>query len=339
MGFLGGISFFSSQFGWACDNVAAYEVVTATGKILNVSQNSYPDLYQALRGGGSNFGIVTRFDLDTFEQGKVFVGHLVYDHATQIGPVTDAFFSLGHNVNPKAATWFGLGLSNSTVTPRTLSILVFYATPNPPANVFAQYNRIPLLSNNTKVQGLADATSSPDLSGPIQLRQQTFTHTFHFDKAFIEWYTDFYFQQLDTVTGKWEGFNPYSLFQIITRDSLVKGQRRGGNSIPLREDEGPYLNILLWYNWGNSADDDAVVQFMAKIMAAAKKEAKRRRVFVEYIYINYASQHQDVLKSYGEDKYERLKSVARQYDRTGVFQELMLGYFRFGGPPQRSIGQ
>lgn len=53
----GGISFFANKIGWACDNIASYEVVTASGAIVNVTPTSFPDLYWALRGGGSNFGI------------------------------------------------------------------------------------------------------------------------------------------------------------------------------------------------------------------------------------------------------------------------------------------
>ena len=46
-------------------------MVLANGQIANVNQQSNPDLYFALRGGGNNFGIVTRFDLETFSQGKM----------------------------------------------------------------------------------------------------------------------------------------------------------------------------------------------------------------------------------------------------------------------------
>jgi FAD/FMN-containing dehydrogenase len=51
--------------GWACDNVASYDVVTASGIIVNASPTSYPDLYWALRGGGNNFGLVIRFNMAT----------------------------------------------------------------------------------------------------------------------------------------------------------------------------------------------------------------------------------------------------------------------------------
>lgn len=56
-----------------------YEVVLANGTILNVNRQSHRDLLKALRGGSNNFGIVTRFDLDTFSQGKFWGGDIIYD--------------------------------------------------------------------------------------------------------------------------------------------------------------------------------------------------------------------------------------------------------------------
>lgn len=65
----GGISWFSGKYGWACDNVRTYEVVLADGSVVEASVEENADLYKALRGGGGpNFGIVTRFDFETFKQ-------------------------------------------------------------------------------------------------------------------------------------------------------------------------------------------------------------------------------------------------------------------------------
>lgn len=68
----GGISYFSGFRGWACDNVENYEIVLANGKIVNASPSTNPDLFFALRGGGNNFGIVTRMDLTTLPQGNMW---------------------------------------------------------------------------------------------------------------------------------------------------------------------------------------------------------------------------------------------------------------------------
>jgi FAD/FMN-containing dehydrogenase len=41
------------------------KIVLADSTIIHANAESHPDLYRALKGGGSNFGIVTRFDLAT----------------------------------------------------------------------------------------------------------------------------------------------------------------------------------------------------------------------------------------------------------------------------------
>jgi hypothetical protein len=50
----------------------------ANGSIANVNYDSHPDLFWALRGGGPNFGIVTRFDLETYRQGPIWGGNVFY---------------------------------------------------------------------------------------------------------------------------------------------------------------------------------------------------------------------------------------------------------------------
>jgi hypothetical protein len=71
---LGGISHLSKRYGWGCDNVRNYEVVLANSSISNINLESNPDLYWALRGGGNNFGIVTRFDLEVHPQVPMWGG-------------------------------------------------------------------------------------------------------------------------------------------------------------------------------------------------------------------------------------------------------------------------
>jgi FAD/FMN-containing dehydrogenase len=50
-------------FGTACDNVVGAQLVTADGEVLELGPDRNADLFWAIRGGGGNFGVVTRLDL------------------------------------------------------------------------------------------------------------------------------------------------------------------------------------------------------------------------------------------------------------------------------------
>jgi FAD/FMN-containing dehydrogenase len=96
----GGISHFSNKLGWACDNVASFELVTASGLTITVSPTSYSDLYWALKGGGNNFGIVTNFKLNAFPQGDLWGGQRVYLE-DQFPKNLDAIYEFAVNGSPK----------------------------------------------------------------------------------------------------------------------------------------------------------------------------------------------------------------------------------------------
>jgi FAD/FMN-containing dehydrogenase len=73
----GGIGYLTRKHGLTIDSVLAAEVVTADGEIRVVDGEHDSELFWAIRGGGGNVGIVTRFRFALHEVGKVYGGMLV----------------------------------------------------------------------------------------------------------------------------------------------------------------------------------------------------------------------------------------------------------------------
>jgi FAD/FMN-containing dehydrogenase len=57
----GGVGYLARKYGLTIDDLLAADVVTADGEVRRVDADSEPDLFWAIRGGGGNFGVATRF--------------------------------------------------------------------------------------------------------------------------------------------------------------------------------------------------------------------------------------------------------------------------------------
>ncbi|GMU41170.1 MAG: oxidoreductase [Chloroflexota bacterium] len=73
----GGIGWMVRKYGLTIDSLLAATVVTAEGAVLRVSATQHPDLFWAIRGGGSNFGIITDFTFRLAPSGMVHAGLIV----------------------------------------------------------------------------------------------------------------------------------------------------------------------------------------------------------------------------------------------------------------------
>ena len=82
----GGVGWLMGRHGLVIDNLRSVELVDATGRIRTVSATSEPDLFWALRGGGGNFGVATRFEFDLHPLSPVLAGTLLhpFDRAPEI---------------------------------------------------------------------------------------------------------------------------------------------------------------------------------------------------------------------------------------------------------------
>ncbi len=72
----GGIGYLVRKHGMTIDNLLAADIVTADGRLLRVDEQTHPDLFWAIRGGGGNFGVATRFQFRLHEV-PTFVGGML----------------------------------------------------------------------------------------------------------------------------------------------------------------------------------------------------------------------------------------------------------------------
>jgi FAD/FMN-containing dehydrogenase len=73
----GGVGYLGRKFGLTIDSLLAADVVTADGEFLRVDETSHPDLFWAIRGGGGNFGVATRFHYRLHEVPQIVGGMLM----------------------------------------------------------------------------------------------------------------------------------------------------------------------------------------------------------------------------------------------------------------------
>lgn len=73
----GGVGFFIRKYGLTIDALLAAEIVTADGQLRYIDAENHPDLFWAIRGGGGNFGVVTRFKFRLYEVDTIFGGTLI----------------------------------------------------------------------------------------------------------------------------------------------------------------------------------------------------------------------------------------------------------------------
>lgn len=75
----GGFGWLSRKYGMTVDALRAADVITADGNLVHTSESEHPDLFWALRGGGGNFGVVTRFEFELYPLGpEVLCGLIVF---------------------------------------------------------------------------------------------------------------------------------------------------------------------------------------------------------------------------------------------------------------------
>ncbi|OAL47125.1 FAD-binding domain-containing protein [Pyrenochaeta sp. DS3sAY3a] len=316
----GGYTLFSQLNGLVADNIANFEVVLGDSSIVNANASHNTDLYRALRGGGNNFGIVTRFDMRT-------------------SPVHDIWYTL-FSFDPKDYTKFMPALAqvqaNMEKDPKAnvymlasageVEVACFYAEPATRPAAFAPLLdlaplEVPVPPTNGTVYKLAQTMSPPE---PAVTRKIDSVVT----KPSAEYFVALYKQILEQApTSGNQTDLVLAIKPMGSRVPSVGTAKAGGipNSLNQPGISQTWTSILVQYQ--DAKDKDMMEKIQRSMDSWMVSNARRSNLLLPNLFANDAGAHQNVMASYGAESLANLNAVSRKYDAAQVFQKLQANGF------------
>ncbi|QSZ35285.1 hypothetical protein DSL72_008154 [Monilinia vaccinii-corymbosi] len=348
----GGNSFYAGRKGMVCDGVENFEVspqiltkkkdtkylthpqiVLANGTITNANKETNSDLFQALKGGSSNFGIVTRLDLETFVGGdnapnNIWGGVVTYPASTTAQQI-QAMVNFGNNINNDP---YGSAIGiwqYSTLTNQTTVINAYeYTHPVVAPPVFKEFLAIPgNTSDSMRIASMTNLTIELEQAGGY--RDSFITLTFKNDlrvltKA-IELHDAFIPKIKSRATGAWTMQN---MFQPIPTVFGKIGAQRGGNVLGLDRFDETLVLFQCYLAW-HGAEQDEFFQSQGDLLIQQLSDyATSIGQSNPFIYLDYAYKTQKPLEGYGAANIAKMRAAAAKYDPQGVFQTMVPGGFK-----------
>jgi FAD/FMN-containing dehydrogenase len=177
-GFLlgGGNSFFTGRMGFGCDSVLNYEIVLANGTIVNANRTANADLWQGLKGGGNNFGIVTRVDMEAIPTRDLFyhLRFMNYSHSEALIDTVVEFADQDQSLADNALIAF---YRHDTSFSPDIHIAAIYVNTLGSGNATTAFDKVkdlPAISNITVLQNMAEAAAGSQLASGYKFVSRTF---------------------------------------------------------------------------------------------------------------------------------------------------------------------
>ncbi|PLN83661.1 hypothetical protein BDW42DRAFT_164384 [Aspergillus taichungensis] len=313
-----GIPFFSSKYGFACDNVQQFEVVLANSTVVNATANSHPDLFKALKGGGPNYGIVTHFTLYTIPTDIWY--HVAQYNESDYKQVLSAIVATQAKMEDDSNAGVLFSGSNGTMM---VGMLYAEPTENPPVfSAFDSLKPIRTLAPPT-IGTIAKLVDFFTANSPTA-RYLSFATSYETD---LDLYKSAYgsFISRQHFTSPTKGALQYGI-QTITKAAVQAGQKRGGNWLGMKPVSTNWWHVVA--AWFDEKDDKAALEASTGMMKNMTNLATDAGKYLDFQFQNDADVSQSPLKSYGEENFKKFAAVAASYDPQQVFQKLQNSGFK-----------
>jgi hypothetical protein len=333
----GGLSFYSSRFGFVCSNAVSYEVVLADGSVVTASSSVNPELWRVLKGGSSNFGIVTRFTLRSFPSAPVWIGEMyaptVFQHAKGIKIFHD-YLEHASSGQPGAFDENAPGPMLSfayvqSIGVRILAVVLVY-TKAPEDNKWPAYwkrsgfSSLWTLYRTGKVQSHTSTIEQIGRTATPGTRHVMGTTTIRNDVATM---TAAYaiFCQTTTELRRVKGLIFPFVFQALLPQWMNKGHP---NVLGLEGCTEPLIFFGCSASWTDAKDDVLVRSSVRRLLEQIDEAAAARQADHPYRFINYCMEWQRPYEGCGEENLKLMKDASRKYDPKGLFQRGQEGGFK-----------
>ncbi|KAI1208441.1 uncharacterized protein F4807DRAFT_431346 [Annulohypoxylon truncatum] len=331
----GGLSHFSGTYGWAANNVANFEVVLANGTIVNANSTSNPDLFWALKGSSSNYGIVTRFDLKTYPSSLVYAGTISYNE----NKVADFLQAFENWLGPGG----GIHDNGAAIVP---ALFIYPEQQSVQGNIAVLQNNYTLNQTVPKsLQGFVNISTSstahvrtyPDfLTESLIYGNDSMRNTFYCTSLLAtteavrlinQTVTPLALSMLKGVRNSFVGLS----MQPITQSHLKAARNAGGDAIDLDPNDGDFIAFNIATEHSDVEDDITVTAFNTAALRALDTATKAANIYYPFLFLNDAGAGEQVFPLYGKgNSLTRMKSIRGTYDPSGIFQDLMPGGFKLG---------
>ncbi|KAL4963818.1 FAD-binding oxidoreductase [Aspergillus stella-maris] len=290
-------------------SVVNYEVVLADSAIINAHAQENTDLFWALKGGGANFGIVTKIEMTTVPN-KVWCAARVYS-PTEYDSLVAALMQYHANIetdNQATLIWHG-------TSDAVLHVYV-YCSPLENPDVFAPFFDVPFLQAPV-TPGIRTIS---ELMHAIKhfVPEEDMIHEFRTmsslpSPSILQAAEQARLEQTSALSAA--GVTEFVLTNVFQPMSSLAMKKSADSPLGLKPVGQQWF--LTMGDFKHAADEARVREASRKIVDAAED------------YVNYAARDQDSLAGYGPSNLERLWGVARKYDPEGVFQRLQGGVAAF----------
>ncbi|KAF2129353.1 FAD-binding domain-containing protein [Dothidotthia symphoricarpi CBS 119687] len=329
----GGIGFLSPEKGWACDAVVNFEVVLASGEIVNANATSRVDLYTALKGGQSNFGTVTRFDLKTFPQGPIWGGRIAYAANASAGLISAyTKFKDPENYDPYASGWVTIGYNHTVAKFAPVSILWYTKPQLKPGALGGIINAGSHVTNGMIEAPINEHTRNASRGVAAAAARRTIwaTTTFHISPTILHRIHSFW---ADLIPEICETHAEANVAAELTFQSLPPSPSSDShpNSLGFAHNETPEKNIVfvqVVFLYSDGAATVGLEKALKDLVERINELADDEGLAHKFRYMNFAAWFQNPLGGYGKKQKKTLREVAQKYDPKGMFQKQLAGGFK-----------